>query len=34
MINGQPTEYRKDAMPFIKWKHIDGPVLVLRDGRM
>lgn len=25
---------REDNEPHIKWKHVDGPVLVCRDGTM
>ena len=28
------TGYPTDVKPFIKWKHIDGPVLCLRNGEM
>ena len=26
--------YHADAEPYIKWKHIDGPLLVCRNGAM
>jgi hypothetical protein len=26
--------YPADAEPYIKWKHIDGPLLVCRNGAM
>lgn len=28
------TSYRAGSEPSINWRHIDGPVLCLRDGRM
>ena len=31
---GYGDEYRKDARPYVKWKHVDGPLLVCRDGLM
>ena len=29
---GIMTPHRKYGEPFIKWKHVDGPYLVCRDG--
>lgn len=26
--------YSADAEPYIKWKHIDGPLLVCRNGSL
>lgn len=28
------TAYKKSSRPFVKWHHIDGPVLVARDGQL
>ena len=32
--NEHSVGYHKDARPYIKPKHIDGPLLVYRDGQM
>lgn len=26
--------YHKDARPYVKWDHIDGPLLICRDGQL
>lgn len=28
------VSYPANAQPFINWRHIDGPMLHLRDGRI
>jgi hypothetical protein len=32
--NAHGIGYHKDARPYIKWEHIDGPLLVYSDGQM
>lgn len=34
IYNSNGVGYRADAQPHIRWKHIDGPLLVYRDGQM
>jgi len=32
--DGSYVGYRSDAVPEIRWKHIDGPLLVFRNGEL
>lgn len=34
IYNERGVGYPADSEPYIKWKHIDGPLLVCRDGQM
>ena len=34
IYNEHGVGYHESSRPYIKWTHIDGPLLVYRDGQM
>lgn len=34
IYNQHGVGYPADARPYVKWKHVDGPLLVYSDGQM